>query len=181
MSFKPNIVLVGFMGSGKTSTGKELAKYLNFKFLDIDYLIETENKKGIFEIFEKYGEKYFRDQEKKEIEKIKLDERCIISTGGGIWLNPDNRFSLLELGWCIWLKVSVEQAWKRISPHLAQRPLIARSKDPINDIIKLIQERNPIYALSNFSVDTDEKSSKEVASEIIAALKEVRPFDLSLL
>jgi len=181
MTSKPNVILAGFMGAGKTSTGKELAKQLNFDFFDIDHVIEAKNNMSVFEIFRRHGESYFRNEERAEIVNIRSSEKTVISTGGGLWLNPDNRGILLELGWCVWLKVSGEQAWKRIHPHLSQRPLLAQSKDPQGDMAKIIQERNPLYSLCHFSVQTDGKTPKEVAVEILSALKEVRPFDLSLL
>src|SRR5271170_153328 len=100
MGWPSNIVLVGFMGSGKTTTGKELAHVLGFQFLDTDQLIEKKNNKKIKSIFEEEGEVFFRNQEKEIIDKLLSKNNCIISTGGGAWISEENREKLMALGWC---------------------------------------------------------------------------------
>jgi shikimate kinase len=178
MTLPPNIILIGFMGSGKTSTGKELSKILNFYFLDTDQWIEEKNKIQIPEIFEKYGEAYFRKQEKSAIHWLESKKNYVISTGGGSWFNSENRKRLLKLGWCVWLRVSSDVAWERVGNHLNQRPLLAKSKDPFRQLEAMLTNRAPIYALAQISIDTNSKNPKEVASEIFEALKKERPFDL---
>ena len=130
MGLPSNIFLVGFMGSGKTSTGKELSKILNFHFWDMDSWIEEKNGKKIPEIFEKHGESYFRREEEEAIKWFEGKSNYVVSTGGGAWINKDIREHLLRAGWCIWLKVSPEVMWKRVSSHMGNRPLLMKSKKP---------------------------------------------------
>lgn len=178
MGLPPNIILVGFMGSGKTSTGKELANILGFQFLDMDQLIEEKTDKKIKTIFEEKGEPFFRNQEKEVIDQIRSKKHCIISTGGGAWINQENRELLLTLGWCVWLKVSAEKAWKRVSPHLLQRPLLTGHNASLKRLSDMLNTRDPLYSLAHHSFDTDEKNPKEAALEIFRVLKEEQPFDL---
>src|SRR5690242_11260671 len=109
MNLPSNVILVGFMGAGKTSTGKELARLLDFEFLDMDQLIEEKNKMKIPEIFEKKGEGYFREQEKEIVEFLKSRRNCVVSTGGGVWMDRTNRENLMAIGFCVWLIVSAEK------------------------------------------------------------------------
>src|ERR1700679_425621 len=115
MGKRSNFSLIGFMGSGKTSSGQELARLLKFDFVDSDQLIQNEMEMTVREIFEKHGEKIFREREKAQIEKIKTMEKTVWATGGGSWLDPLIRENLLENSWSIWLQVSVDQSWKRVS------------------------------------------------------------------
>jgi shikimate kinase len=179
MKLPPNIILVGFMGSGKTSTGKEIANLLNFSFLDTDNIIEEKNKKKVSDIFTEKGENYFRFQEKEVIDFLKNKKHSVISTGGGIWISEENRKILLKMGWCVWLKISAEKAFERIKSNLLQRPLISHTLNPMKKIEEMLSERIPLYSLAHISFETDKKSPREVALEIVKVLKEDKPFDLS--
>ncbi len=178
MALPPNIVLVGFMGSGKTSTGKELSKILNYDFWDVDSWIEEKNGEKIPEIFEKKGEEFFRQQEEDAIKWLIGKKKYVVSTGGGTWVDKNNRESLLKLGWCIWLKVSPENIWQRVSSHLEKRPLLSKSKNPIEYLDILLKERIPFYSLAQASFDTNRKNPKDIAIEIIDVLKKDCPFNL---
>ncbi len=179
MGKRSNFSLIGFMGSGKTSSGQELARLLKFDFVDSDQLIQNEMGLTVREIFEKYGEKKFRDQEKAQLEKIRTMGKTVWATGGGSWLNPLIRESLLENSWSIWLKVSVDQSWQRVSAHLSQRPLLSNALNPISEIDQKLKERNPVYSLANYSVSTDDKTPREVAGEIFDIIKRDNLVDLS--
>lgn len=174
MKSPPVIILTGFMGAGKTSTGKDLAKLLHFDFLDTDHWIEEKNKKSITRIFKENGDNFFRLEEKKVIGWIRNHDKSVISIGGGLWMDEENRNQLLSLGWCVWLKVSAETAWKRVKMNLEQRPLLAQAKDPLAEIKEMMEKRNPIYQLAHSSFSTDDKDSKQVASEIFKILNEIQ-------
>lgn len=178
MKFPPVIILIGFMGAGKTSTGKDLAKLLHFDFLDTDHWIEEKNKKSIAQIFKENGEFFFRSEEKKVIGWIRNHNKSVISVGGGLWMDKENRDQLLSLGWCVWLKVSPETSWKRVGMHLDQRPLLAQAKDPLAEIKRMIEKRDPIYQLAHSCFLTDDKDSKQAADEILKVLKSDSVIDL---
>jgi len=167
------------MGSGKTSTGKELSKLTGFQFVDTDYWIEEKNKKKITKIFEEEGELFFRHQEKEAIEWLKTLKKHVVSTGGGIWMDEINREKLQNEGWCVWLKVTAPMALQRVGSTLSQRPLLARSNNPGRIIEKLLAEREPCYSLAQASFETDGKTPGEVALEIFQYIKRKPPFDLS--
>ncbi len=168
-----NIVLVGFMGSGKTSTGKELSKILNYHFFDMDSWIEEKKGEKILEIIEKHGEAFFRQQEEEAIKWLIGKKYYVVSTGGGTWVDKKNRENLFKIGWCIWLKVSHTNIWQRVSAHLDQRPLLLKSKDPLAYLEILLKERAPFYSLAHASYDTNRKNPKEAALEIIENLKKI--------
>ena len=167
MSPKTNFSLIGFMGSGKTSSGQELARLLRFEFLDLDQLIQSEAGLSVFEIFEEYGEAGFREREKAQMSRIQTLQKTVLATGGGSWLDPAIRESLRANSWTIWLKVSVDQSWKRVSPHLSQRPLLSQAADPLLEIKNKMGARSETYALADYHVETDHKTPKEVAAEIL--------------
>jgi shikimate kinase len=178
MGKKPNFSLIGFMGSGKTSSGQELARLLDFDFFDSDQLTQNETGLTIREIFEKYGEKEFREMEKAQIGKIKAMRKTVWATGGGSWLDPLVRATLMENSWSVWLKVSGDQSWRRVSSHLAQRPLLSKAADPMSEIEKKLKERNAVYSLADYSVSTDDKTPREVAAEILELIKKDNLVDL---
>jgi shikimate kinase len=178
MKIPANVILVGFMGAGKTSTGKELARILKFDFWDMDQWIEDKNGKKVSEIFKEKGEIFFRAEEKAALLQVGGKERRVLSTGGGVWLDEENRARLLASGWCVWLKVSAEKAWQRIGPNVSQRPLLAQSTQPLKTLEDMLAARSPYYSMAHACFNTDGKSPREVANEIFEVLKKELPFDL---
>jgi shikimate kinase len=163
-----NIILIGFMGAGKTSLAKILAKKLDFKAIDMDLLIvEKSGRKSVGEIFEKDGELAFREYEILVANEIKDEQNCVITTGGGIVMNKINIDYLKKNGKIIFLKNTFETSQKRIAnPH--QRPLF---KDP-KRAKELYDLRLPLYTYyADTIVETDSKHLDEVAEEVIKALK----------
>lgn len=179
MSLPPNIILLGFMGSGKTTSGKELSKLTGFTFVDTDNWIEEKSKKKVAKIFAEEGELFFRRQEKEAVEWLEEGKHHIVSTGGGIWMDKENREKLLGIGWCVWLKVTALTALKRVENNLSQRPLLAQARDPQRTIEELLAAREPFYSLAHAFFETDGKTPGEVALEIFQYIKREPPFDLS--
>ncbi len=177
MPLPSNIILVGFMGSGKTVTGRAVAKITGVHFWDMDEWIQEKNNLTIPELFEKKGEAFFRQQERQAIMWLGRKKNYVASTGGGTWILKENREELLKMGWCVWLKVSPEDAWKRVGAHLEHRPLLSRSKDPRHTIELLLRKREPYYALAHIHIDTAGKDPRQAAQEIVNAFKEDRPLE----
>lgn len=166
-----NIVLIGFMGCGKSTVGKKLAEKLNYCFCDVDRVIERDNKKSISEIFETHGEEYFRELETKTVkELITTVNNCIVSVGGGLPIKEGNREVLKELGTVVFLKVRKETILKRLEFDKS-RPLLA-SEDKEKKIDELLQFREPIYtAAADIIVEVDDKEFNQILDEICNGIK----------
>jgi len=160
-----NIYLVGFMGTGKTCVGMELAKKKKFRFVDLDELIQLREKRTIPDIFAKYGEAYFRRIEKQVLKEVALESGFVVSTGGGIVINKDNIKLMKETGAMICLTARVEVILKRISGS-AHRPLLNVS-EPKKKIDLLLKMRAPYYAQAQTCIDTSELTVRQVVQKII--------------
>lgn len=165
----PNVVLVGFMGIGKTSVGKRLAVRLRMKFLDIDDLIEEEEGISIKEIFAQFGEPYFRKKEASICERISGYDNYVIATGGGVVLNPANMENLKKNGLVICLTATPEIIYQRTS-KMGTRPLL--QENPEQKIRELLEFRDPFYKKADWMLDTSCSSIGEVVEKIIEYLKE---------
>ena len=160
-----NIILIGFMGSGKTAAGEIVAEKLGLRFVDIDKLIEEEQKMPISEIFSTFGEDYFRNLEKKMVTKISNEKNKIIATGGGVVLNPENMANLRKNGTIIWLAVSPEAARKRTKSD-ESRPLLQVTY-PEKTIEELLSFRESLYAQADFKIETSNLLIDEVVKKIL--------------
>ena len=165
-----NIVLIGFMGSGKSSVGKKLSYKLKEPFIDSDSLIEKRAGCSITQIFADKGEDAFRDIETKCIRELtEKKPGFIISTGGGMPLREENRKLLRKIGSVVYLKAEPETIYERIKDDTS-RPLL-RSEDPQKKIREMMNERSSIYEeAADITVITDGKSCREIAGEIAAAV-----------
>ena len=164
-----NIVLVGHMGSGKTSIGKHLSKKINYKFFDTDQEIENESKMTIAEFFSKKGEKDFRKFEEKITKKIlKENKGSVIALGGGSFENERTRSLVLKDNFSIWLKCNLNTLSYRCN-NLNTRPLL-RDKNIRNEIRKLDKIRKKNYMKSNLKVDVSKKTKSAIIREIINSL-----------
>ena len=162
---KNNIALIGFMGSGKTTTGKILADRLGYLFFDIDELIEISEQSEIKDIFSKYGEKYFRDIESKILEKISSNKDCVFACGGGVILREKNMNTILKNSNVVYLKISPSEAIRRLSDS-ADRPLLP-DKNRDKKIHELINIRSEKYCKYADIIVKNEGTSPEAAVENI--------------
>lgn len=163
-----NIVLVGFMGTGKTSVGKILAKKLNRPIVDVDEALEASEKRKIKDIFEKDGEAFFRTLEKKAIREISQRRGLVITTGGGAILDVQNIEALKETGLLVALWASPETILKRVA-HSKTRPLL-KEEDRLGQIQRLLAIRKPFYEKADFHFKTDSLTAEQVAKNILEKL-----------
>ena len=170
---KKKIVLIGMMGSGKSTVGKILSKTLKINFIDSDILIEKKCGLKITEIFDKYGEKYFRDKEEKIVLNILLNDRkpYVLALGGGAFLNKKLQKIVLKKTISVWLDTNIELIYKRCK-KTNKRPLLYESNDKtLKKIIKnLLKIRNPIYSKAKFIVKTNEQPVR-VCNKILIYIK----------
>ena len=164
------IVLVGMMGSGKSSVGRRLAARLHLPFYDADDEIEAAAGMRIAEIFERYGEPYFRDGERRVIARLLDQKRCVIATGGGAFAQDDTRALILERGTAIWLDVPVPVLVDRVSRR-GHRPLLV-GRDPAEVLTELLDKRGPAYAQATLRVLSDSSPHGRAVDAILGALKE---------
>ena len=165
-----NIVLTGFMGTGKTAVGRELSRLLSMKLVDVDTEIEKSRQMTINEIFKQFGELRFREIETEMIRKLSERKDVIISTGGGAVLRQENVDVLREQGIIVCLMATPETILKRTS-HSSHRPLL-QVEDPFGKIKELLDFRRPFYEKADIMIDTDGKTPREIAEEIIDKMKD---------
>ena len=163
MKSNKNIVLVGMMGSGKSSIGKLLSRKTGLDFIDIDALIEKKENKSITEIFKVNGEKYFRDLEEKISIKKLQEYNNVISLGGGAFLNAKIRKKSSLNSITVWLNWKTSTLIDRIKDS-KKRPVVTNLKT--NEIKDLIEERSKIYNSSDYKVNCDKLSKSEIVNKI---------------
>lgn len=165
-----NVILIGFMGTGKTSIGRRVAQSLDFDFVDTDDLIIESAGKPITEIFSDQGESYFRDLETEVLRSSGLRSHQIISTGGGIVIRELNRKILSQAGYVIWLKATPETILQHVSRN-QERPLLHTS-NPLQTIKDMLSERENWYSTAaDFTIDTDELAIEETAFGICESVR----------
>jgi shikimate kinase len=162
------IVLVGMMGSGKSSIGRRLATRLGIAFVDADSEIEQAAGMTIAEIFERHGEPYFRAGEARVIARLLDQGPQVLATGGGAFMNPDTRAAIRRKGVSIWLKAELEVLMKRIKRR-GDRPLL-KTDDPAATLTALIEQRYPIYAEADLTVLSRDVPHDAIVDEIVASL-----------
>jgi shikimate kinase len=159
-----NIYLVGFMGTGKTAVGEELARKKKLQFVDLDKLIELKEKRSISDIFAKEKEPYFRRLEKRVLKEVSLQKNFVVACGGGIVLDKDNINTMKNTGVMFCLSASAEVILKRTS-GVTCRPLL-NVDNPKEKIELLLKMRAPYYACADKTIDTSRLSLKEVVDKI---------------
>ncbi|KPK43857.1 MAG: shikimate kinase [Nitrospira bacterium SM23_35] len=164
-----NIVLTGFMGTGKTEVGKELAQIRGLKLIDLDTEIEKSEKMTINEIFKQFGEQKFRDIESEMIEKLSRERNVIISTGGGAVLKQQNMDILKKTGIVICFMATPETILQRTG-NSDNRPLLMVD-NPLEKIRELLEFRRPFYEKADLMIDTEDKTPRQIAEEIIDQIR----------
>ena len=168
---KGNIILIGPMGSGKTSTGRMLAKEMGYAFADTDEEVTKRTGVSIAYIFDVEGEEGFRKRECLALKECLNDNNTILSTGGGIVLSKENRDLLQDRGTVVYLQTSIRSQVKRTA-STNNRPLL-QNKDPEETLEKLMLTRAPLYEeIADITIMTDNKSLQEMSKEIQRAIND---------
>jgi shikimate kinase len=172
---KRHIVLLGMMGAGKTTFGKKLATKLELPFYDSDHEIEYEIGHSISWIFDNAGETEFRKLESAMIEKLlSSDKPSVVALGGGAFLNEKNREVIFENSVSVWLRLSAETIFKRVSGRKG-RPLLDSSEDLMLKIKTLLAEREDIYKLADKQVTVEHKHHQDILDELTQIAEENLP------
>ncbi len=160
-----NVVLIGFMGSGKTTVGKELAARGEYTFIDTDKYIENREGMTIVDIFEQKGETYFRELETQILEELITNTRnTIISTGGGMPLRRENMLALKQLGKVVYFKGDVDTIWDRLKDK-TDRPLL-KGDNPYEKIKNLLEQREERYRQADIIIDINNKNVETIVHEL---------------
>ena len=170
MKIKKKIVLIGMMGSGKSTIGALLSKKMNMKFIDVDSRIETIEKQKISQIFKLKGEKYFRALEIKTILSLldSKEKELVLSLGGGSFLDEKIRKNIKNNSLSFWLNWKPSTIIKRIRKS-SKRPLIQGLND--QEIEKMMLDRNKYYSKSDFKIDCDNHKKNQIVDKIVLILK----------
>lgn len=167
------ISLIGYMGSGKSTTGIDLAKTLGFEFIDLDNYIENKYELSVSEIFEKFGELGFRKREKETLAEVLQKTNVVLSLGGGTPVYYDNIDVINANSISIFLRVQLPQLVKRLENKKHTRPLIAHlENDELTEFIaKHLFERNHFYQKAKYTINIANQNSSEVLNQIMDILK----------
>ena len=164
MNLNNNIVLIGMMGSGKSTIGYLLSKSTNLKHVDIDKFIEKETGLKIYNIFEKKGEEYFRNLEEKITLKLLNSTNNVISLGGGGFINEKIRKEVLKNNFSFWLNCDTQTLLNRIK-NSKKRPIAFNLSD--NELTELIAERTKIYSKAQFKINCHKLKKTEIVKKIL--------------
>lgn len=162
------LVLVGLMGVGKSTVGRRLANMLQRKFVDADEEIESAAQRSISEIFEEFGESYFRDGERRVIARLIEERAGVIATGGGAFVNDETRALILDQAVAVWIDSDIDLLVERTS-RKNTRPLL-KTGDPREILTRLYSERKPFYAQAQIHVMSDTGPHEATATKILEAL-----------
>ena len=167
-----NIILCGMMGSGKTTVGVCLAKKMNREYVDTDAVI-VERYGSIVDIFERYGEGYFRDLETEVVKELGCENDLVIATGGGLVLRQENVKLLKTNGKIVFLQASEDTLVERLKAN-TERPLLQKVESLRARVQELLKDRARVYEnVADFIVDVDEKNPEQIAREIVERIGQV--------
>ena len=163
----PTIVMIGFMGAGKTSTGRLVARSLGREFVDTDSLVERAARAEIAEIFRREGEEGFRRREIGAIDFAISTPGRVVAVGGGAVLSAENRTALKQAGFLVYLRATPETLAGRLN-DVTDRPLLANTSDRVGRIRDLLVARGPIYETAgDVAIDTDRLTAEQAATEVL--------------
>jgi len=165
-----NIYIVGFMGTGKTSAGRLVARQLGLEFVDMDTLVAEREKRSIPDIFKESGEPYFRRLEKGLVAELTQKKGVVVSCGGGAFVDPENIAVMKKTGVVVCLTSSPEKILERTKRY-AHRPLL-QVADPLARIRELLEARRPSYEQAHHLIDADRLSVKETAEMILHVVQD---------
>ncbi|MFH0939718.1 MAG: shikimate kinase [Planctomycetota bacterium] len=170
------LALIGLRATGKSTVGYALARRLNWKFFDTDMLVQDRADMTIREIFEKFGEPYFREIESEVTQTCAAHDQVVIATGGGAILNPANVVALKHNGFVVHLSASPEELWQRISgdpTSLAKRPkLVADADSELDELKRLLLARTAAYAQArDVEICVEQRSPDEIADVVIQLMR----------
>ena len=168
-SSERSIVLVGLMGAGKTTVGRRVAQKLGLSFVDADHEIEAAAGETIPEIFERHGEAAFREGERRVIARLLEDGPQVLATGGGAFMDATTRANIAARGVSIWLRADLDVLMRRVSRR-NNRPLLKQG-DPRATMERLINERYPVYAEADITIESVEGPHEIVVDDVIARLE----------
>jgi shikimate kinase len=166
-----NVALIGMMGSGKSTVGALLAERLGWTFYDTDLLIEGAFGKPVARIFEKPGEAAFRKAEELLVRSFMTLECAVLATGGGLWMSPASRRRLSSFARSAYLAVPLDVLWRRLSAQgSGARPLLSAS-DPRKDLQRILQEREPVYALADWRIDCSVADQQAIVQQLLKRIR----------
>jgi len=162
------IVLIGMMGAGKSTIGRQIAERLGVPFRDADREIELAAGRTIQEIFAEFGEEHFRSGERRVIARLLEDEPFVLATGGGAFMDAETRAVIKEKAISVWLRAKFDVLWARVSKR-AHRPLL-KTTDPQKTLKDLIAARYPTYGMADITVESADAPKDVTAEQVIDAL-----------
>jgi len=168
-----SVVLVGLMGAGKTSIGRRVAARMGLPFRDADAEIELAAGCSIPELFRRYGEQDFRDGERRVIRRLLASDPLVLATGGGAYMDPDTRAAIRDEAVAVWLRCKLSTLVRRVATR-HNRPLL-QSGDPAEILGRLMEQRHPVYAEADITVDCGDEPPDYTTAKVLQALHDWRP------
>ena len=165
-----NIFLVGPMGAGKTTIGRQLADLLRWEFVDSDHEIERVSRMTISDLFAAYGEEEFRALETRVIKRLLRTGPRVVSTGGGAFINEKTRKQIERGGLSVWLNADLDVLWERVNKR-DHRPLL-KTENPKQTLKDLMDKRYPIYGLADITVQSRDVRKEVIANEVLTSVIE---------
>ncbi len=170
LTIPKSLVLIGMMGAGKTSVGRQLAHKLGLPFVDADHEIETAAQATITEIFERDGEAAFRNGERRVIARLLEGAVCVLATGGGAFMHAETRAKIRARAISIWLRADLDLLTRRVGRR-RDRPML-HNGDPRAILADLLAVREPVYGEADVVIDSGDQTPDQVADAVIAGVRD---------